>query len=120
MPKEKSNSTTKNIGIATIIFLALFFVYFTFNNSNTYKKEINSLNEEIIVLEGVLKNSVPKDSILFYLDKQILLNLEITKLLFKIDSIQKIKYEKTIDYYSISIDSNISILSNRLSKEASN
>ena len=113
---NKSN-TWKTVGISTFVVLALFFVYFVFNNTNTYKQEINVLKQEKQALEQKLSNSVNKDSILYLLSEQEILNIVIKSMQNKLDSISKIKYEKIPDYNLISLDSNVVILSRKLSSE---
>ena len=115
---DKSNNAWKNVGIGAVMFLAFFFAYFTFNNSNSYKKQIKSLESEKKHLEEKLENSVNKDSILYFIKEQESLEFIINILQSKIDSIKDKRYEKT-NYTTISVDSNIIILSKKLSSEVS-
>lgn len=113
--KDNKSNIWKNIGITTTIVLSMFLAYFLFSNSNTYKKEIKSLETTIDSLEQSLENKVDRDSIMKMLDEQELLNILLKKSNKKIDSLKKENTNENItDYYSISIDSNIVILSGYL------
>jgi len=113
--KDNKSDIWKNIGITTTIVLSIFLAYFLFSNNNTYKKEIKSLDTTIYVLEKDLEGKVDRDSIMKMLDEQELLNILLERSNKKIDSLKKEKIdENNTDYYSISIDSNIVILSDYL------
>lgn len=116
---QQNSNIWKTVGITTFVILSLFFTYFVFNNSNTYKKEINVLKHELDSLNKILENRVDKDSILYYIDEQRAMDFAINKLNIKIDSINRTKYEKKIDYSILSLDSNVVILSRNLSSEDS-
>jgi len=122
MKKQKSK-IFKNIGIALIVFLVLFFIYFTFSNTNSYKKEINQLNKVKITLEHRIDSiqfEIVQDSIEYTREIELLIKkIKADSILF--EQAKKDYYEKEHNYvYNISIDSNIELFTRLLSSKNSN
>lgn len=119
--KKQESDLFRNIGIALFVFLTLFFVYFTFNNTNHYKDEISSLetlrdslNEEIQV------NYINKDSIDVYLDSIYKQNQKVNVLIDSLNSLkQKLDKNEISFVYDLDIDGNIKLFTRLLSKKDS-
>lgn len=118
---ESKNKIFKNIGIALVVFLTMFFLYFIFSGTNGYKKEIKSLNHSRDSLSQVLSvNYVHKDSILFYLNQIEGLNLELTILSSNIIELKKELNEKKENnnfVFDLGFDSNLILFTKFLSEK---
>lgn len=111
---DKKDNTFKHIVIGLLTFLSVYFAISLYNNRNTYSEEIKSLQQEKEVLEKQLKNRVEIDSIL-----SICNELDSLQELL-VDKFKEMENEKVnIDLHTISIDSNIVILSKYLSEKDS-
>lgn len=114
--KKKKSNLIQKVFIGLFAFLAIYFVISVKNSNTSYKEEIKELNKEKSKLVEKLGDSVYKDSILFYLTEQGDLNLVISGLNKKIDSLNNIEYEEGIDFSYLSIDSNVVIFARKFSE----
>ena len=116
--KEESGDLYKNIIIILLLLLSGYFIVSISNNRNSYKEEISALEHIKDSLEQRLNNSIPKDSLLFYLNEQEVYSDIINTLNDDIENLKKRYEEKDImDVHSLFIDDNIKLLSKFLSEK---